>query len=95
MDNLEKFAFIPYQKLDELFQLVRKIEEKIDGSSSNSKNSLGEYINESEAKQMLQKGTTWFWNKRKSGELKGKKAGNNWYYQRKDIIKFIESGSTY
>jgi len=91
-----QFAFVPYEKFDELLNKVNQINETLNNTSSytSSKSGLGDYINEKEAKNMLNKGTTWFWNKRKAGELKAKKAGNNWYYQRKDIIKFIENGSS-
>ena len=89
-----QFAFVPYEKLDELLSKVNQINETLSntGSYTSSKNVLGDYISEKEAKQLLEKGTTWFWNKRQSKELSAKKAGNTLYYKRSDILKFIENG---
>lgn len=90
-DTLPKFAIIPYEKLDELFNKVDMLTQNMKNTHSDSKG-LGDYISEKEAKELLQKGTTWFWNKRQSKELSAKKAGNTLYYKRSDILKFIENG---
>ena len=90
-DTLPKFAIVPYEKLDELFNKVDMLTQNMKNTHSDSKG-LGDYISEKEAKELLQKGTTWFWNKRQSKELSAKKAGNTLYYKRSDILKFIENG---
>lgn len=90
-EYLPKFVIVPYDKMDELMQKVDKLCE----TSCNSKHDKGVldgYVTEKEAKELLSKGTTWFYNKRISGELVGSKAGNQWYYQKSEIIKFIENG---
>ena len=90
-EDLTKLVIVPYDKLDDLMQKVNEISETLSQSKS-GKNGLGEYITEKQAKELLSKGTTWFWNKRKSGELTGRKAGNQWYYRKSDIQYFIENG---
>lgn len=90
-DLTTKFVIVPYEKMDELLQKVEKLNESITSSRTNN-GSLGDFITEKEAKELLSRATTWFWNKRQSGELTGCKAGNQWYYKRSDILKFIENG---
>lgn len=90
-ESLPKFAIVPYEKLDELFKKVDMLTQNMKHTHSDTKG-LGDYISEKEAKELLQKGTTWFWNKRQSKELSAKKAGNTLYYKRSDILKFIENG---
>jgi hypothetical protein len=55
--------------------------------------SVGNYIPQSEAMKLLNRKTTWFHLKRKSGELPAKKSGNQWWYRREDIEAFIENGN--
>lgn len=90
-DLLPKYAIVPYEKLDELFEKVDMLTKNMNTVKSETKG-LGDYISEKEAKELLQKGTTWFWNKRQSKELSAKKAGNTLYYKRSDILQFIENG---
>ena len=89
--DLTRLVIVPYEKLDDLMQKVNKISEAI-VQAKPERNVLGDYISEKQAKELLSKGTTWFWNKRKSGELTGRKAGNQWYYRKSDIQRFIENG---
>ena len=93
-DDLTKYAFVPYSQMDELLEKVEKLVSVISNSNQQSNSAIGDYITEKEAKAILNKGTTWFWNKRKLGLLKGRKAGNIWYYKKSDILKLIESGKT-
>lgn len=90
-EQFPKFVIVPYDKLDELLHKVETLNESI-ASMKMDKGVLGDYISEKEAREILSKATTWFWNKRQSGELTGRKAGNKWYYKRNDILKFIENG---
>lgn len=90
-DQFPKFVIVPYDKLDELLHKVDVLTESL-SCMKTDKGALGDYISEKEAKELLSKATTWFWNKRQSGELLGRKAGNKWYYKRNDILKFIENG---
>lgn len=91
-ENITKFVIVPYERMDELLQKVDKLSEAL-MNAKQDKGALGEFITEKEAKELLSKGTTWFWNKRQSGELVGRKAGNQWYYKKSEILKFIENGA--
>jgi hypothetical protein len=91
-EDLPRFAFIPYEQMDELRNEIRELKTAVANITSDRGGGLGTWIAEKEAKELLDKGTTWFWNKRQSGELSGKKAGNQWYYKKGDILNFIENG---
>ena len=91
-NNQNQFAFVPYDKMEELLQKVNILTEAVLNNTNQDRAGLGDLMPEEEAKALLSRGTTWFWEKRKSGELKAKKAGNKWYYKRSDILKFIENG---
>jgi hypothetical protein len=51
---------------------------------------IGDYISEKEAKKILGRKTTWFWNLRKNGKLPYSKVGNKVFYSKATILKFIE-----
>jgi hypothetical protein len=55
---------------------------------------VGDYISETQAKKLLKKGTTWFWNKRTSKELSFTKVGNTIYYSKTDIQKLFDKYKT-
>ena len=88
------FYMIPEKTLDEFIEAVKSIKkfqenlERGDGKAG----ALGDYIEERQAMKILRRGKTWFWNKRKSEGLPGKKAAGRWYYKVADINKFIENG---
>lgn len=90
--DLTRLAIVPYEKLDELLEKVDRLNEALLSTRNQDKGALGDFIPEKDAKELLSKGTTWFWNKRQSGELTGRKAGNQWYYRKSDILKMIENG---
>lgn len=50
---------------------------------------LGGFISESEAKKLLGKKSTWFWNMRTSGQLAFTKVGNTVYYAKADIVELL------
>jgi hypothetical protein len=93
MNESSKFAIVSIDWMEEMMRKVDKLTEAILKSPSREAEPLGGYISEQEAKHLLSKGTTWFWNMKKAGKLKGKKAGNRWYYKRSEILGFIENGS--
>lgn len=59
-------------------------------SMADQKKSIGDYISESDAKKMLGRNTTWFWNLRKTGKLPFTKVGNKVFYTKTDIFRFLE-----
>lgn len=51
---------------------------------------IDEFITEDEAKKVLGRKTTWFYNARRSGELTAIKRANKWWYKKSDINEFIK-----
>jgi len=90
--DLPSFVIVPYDRMEELMLKVDKLTAAVLKSEQSDKGPLGDRIPENEAKELLNKGSTWFWNKRKSGELNGRKFGNKWYYSRSEIQNLIENG---
>ena len=66
-------------------RILRAISEKAE-----RKDSIGDYISETEAKKILGRKATWFWSLRKNGKLAYTKVGNKIFYSRADILSFIE-----
>lgn len=94
MNNSIKLITVPDDVWEQMVSKVNAMHEILLNKKENTKGSVGEYISEKEAKTLLSRGTTWFWNKRQSGELVGKKAGGTWYYKRSEIINYIENGKS-
>jgi hypothetical protein len=94
LNNHSVFYLVPEKVLDELIEAIksiRKLQETLERGEENTK-AIGDYIEESQAMKILRRRKTWFWNKRKKGELSGKKAAGRWYYKEADILKYIENG---
>lgn len=53
-------------------------------------NALTEYIPEAQARKILNKSTSWFWNQRKACKLKSHKVGGTRYYHIDDLEEFIK-----
>ena len=95
LNQRNTFYLVPEKVLDELIQAIRdirNIQEEL--AASGNKEMLGDYISEEVAMKLLNRGKTWFWAKRKSSELPGKKAAGRWYYSKRSINKFISNGSS-
>ena len=56
--------------------------------------SFDDYVSELEAKKLLGRGTTWFWERRKAGELHYTKLGGQVYYLKSDLVKYLEDRSS-
>ncbi|MFT5916308.1 MAG: hypothetical protein ACI81T_002815 [Bacteroidia bacterium] len=56
--------------------------QKVDGETIKP---IGEYLTEQDAKKLLERGTTWFWNMRTKGKLGFSKIGNKIFYKKSDI----------
>lgn len=96
MNDLKRHStlyLIPEEVLDELIAAVKSIKKFQENLEKEEKNirPLGDYIDEDHAMELLKRGKTWFWNKRKSGELPGKKAAGRWYYNIADIKTYIQN----
>jgi len=56
--------------------------------------SFDDYVSELEAKKLLGRGTTWFWERRRAGELPYTKLGGQVFYLMKDLVKYLEDRSS-
>ena len=77
------------KQLHRILKKLKEIEDKL-----NRPKSLDDYISEFEAKKLLQRGTTWFWERRKAGELHHTKLGGQVYYLKSDLVKYLEDRSS-
>jgi hypothetical protein len=99
-DNLKQFktmVLVPMQLLEKVQENQQKIlialSEMPNATPTPPGMIANKYIPESTAKEMLGKGTTWFWQMRKSGNLDFKKVGSKIFYSIESIEKLVE-GST-
>jgi hypothetical protein len=91
-DKNNTFYLIPKEAFDELIQAVKELKQIQDEIGKGiTSSALGDFIPEETAMELLGRGKTWFFNKRKSGELPGKKAAGRWYYRKDDILKYIQN----
>jgi predicted DNA-binding transcriptional regulator AlpA len=77
------------KQLHRILKKLKEIEDKL-----NRPKSLDDYISEFEAKKLLGRGSTWFWERRKSGELPYTKLGGQVYYLKSDLVKYLEDRSS-
>tara|TARA_B110000967_G_C18677752_1_gene456417 strand:+ start:107 stop:358 length:252 start_codon:yes stop_codon:yes gene_type:complete len=76
-------------QLSRILKKLKDIDDKL-----NKPKSIDDYVSELEAKQLLGRGTTWFWERRRSGELPYTRLGVQVYYLRKDLVKYLEDRSS-
>lgn len=75
---------------DDVLEEIKKTQLKIlELFETSRKDELTEFITESQAKEILKKKSTWFWQMRKSGQLSFSKIGKAIYYSKADIIKLF------
>ena len=74
-------------KID-FIRILKKLEDI--ESRLNPPVSVYDYVSERDAKKMLKRGTTWFWEKRKKG-LPSFKVGGEVYYKKNDLLTLIQS----
>lgn len=79
-------------KIEGLEEINRKLDIILESLPVAKKvNAITEYIPEAQAKKVLNKSSTWFWNQRQSGRLKSHKVGGTRYYHINDLKDFIEA----
>ena len=76
------------KELNKVLRLLSRIETKID--KNNGSVNLEDFISEVEAKKLFTRGTTWFWELRKSG-FPHTKVGGQVYYLKSDLVSYLES----
>lgn len=86
----DAFYLIPAPLLKQLLDGQEAILSKLNSVTSDVLSKpVGDYISEAEAKKLLNKKTTWFWNMRKSELLPFSKIGNTVYYKKQDILELL------
>ena len=90
MEKNPTFMMVPNDLLDEIVQLLKELKQSLPGFKPESQVFLGDWVPEPEAKRILGRKTTWFYNMRKSGELLGNKRGGQWWYHKNELLQFIE-----
>lgn len=77
------------QQIRRIFKKLKDIDDKLEKPKS-----IDDYVSELEAKKLLLRGTTWFWERRRAGELPYTKLGGQVFYLMKDLVKYLENRST-
>lgn len=72
-------------KFNKVYDLLENL---IEDNALEEEHFLSEYISEDEAKKVLNYGTTWFWNLRKSG-FPYYKLGYKVFYKKADFVTYL------
>ena len=75
--------------LEKLKIIETKLERKFEKQTEKKLESVDDFIPEREAKKLLTRGTTWFWEQRKNG-LPFSKLGAEVYYKKSDLLKLLK-----
>ena len=69
----------------QIFKKLEDIEKRLEKPLT-----VNDYVSERDAKKMLKRGTTWFWEKRNQG-LPWFKLGAEVYYKKSDLLTLIQN----
>ena len=87
----DEFLLVPKCWLKSIEETQQKILSLLQqGDNTHSVTGIGDYITEAEAKKLLGRKTTWFWQMRTGGRLPFSKVGNKIYYHKDDITKLLK-----
>ena len=78
---------------DELLQIKQMLMELLSATKGGYSVNLGDWIDEKEAQKLLGRKGTWFWHRRKNGELVFTKVGNKIMYSRESILNFLNQNA--
>ena len=93
MQNNNVFMMVDKDQLEEVVEnAVRKAMNIKAETPKEESDQLGEYVSQIIAMKILNKKTTWFHLKRKSGELTAIKSANQWWYKRSDLENYVKRG---
>ena len=84
----QNLSIVPDEILDEIKSKQDKILSLLNDGRQVSQS---EFITESQAKEILQKKSTWFWQMRKNGLLPFRKIGKSIYYSKTEINQLLEN----
>lgn len=91
-ESSKSLVLVPQEFLESIAEQQQRILEVLERSIPSSL--TGDHIPEHEARQSLGKGSTWFWEQRKSGALPYTKVGGKVYYRRSDLAKLFNQSSS-
>jgi hypothetical protein len=81
---------VPSEMLEQIIQKLDELSAVVRGGSSQK---LGDWVSEKEAQQLLGRKATWFWQRRKNGELVFTKVGNKIMYSRESILTYLNQNT--
>ena len=84
----QMLSIVPDSFLEKLNEKQDQIINLLKTTESENQN---EFLTEKEARGILQKKTTWFWQMRKKGILPFRKIGKSIYYSKKEINQLLEN----
>lgn len=84
----QMLSIVPDSFLEKLNEKQDQIINLLKTTESENQN---EFLTEKEARGILQKKTTWFWQMRKNGVLPFRKIGKSIYYSKKEINQLLET----
>jgi len=86
----QSLVLVPVQLVDEIKQLLNEIRGK-QTTDTNTDSILGEFISEKDARKLLGRKTTWFYEQRRSGRLPYSKVGSKVFYKREDLVALLNN----
>ena len=86
----QNLVLVPIEMLDEIKQLISDLKSN-KNESTEKPQVLGEFIAEKDARKLLGRKTTWFYEMRRSGKLRFSKIGSKVYYNVNDIHQLINN----
>ena len=72
-------------KINQILKKLEDIDKRLEKPLT-----VDDYVSERDAKKMLKRGTTWFWEKRNQG-LPWFKLGAEVYYKRSDLLSLFQN----
>lgn len=89
--NEQGFVIVPYEKLEAIEKMQSEILALLQTKKGKGSESLN-HVTEKEAMKMVGKKGTWFWQMRRSGQLKFTKVGSKVFYSVDELQKLVSEG---
>ncbi len=86
------FFIIPKKEFQKINEALSLILEKVSTQPGSKISQHSEYVEEKDAKEIIKKKATWFWQMRTSGKLQFSKVGHKNYYKLSDLKKILDDG---
>lgn len=98
-NDYKRYFLVSEQQIEEINEIksdqkrILDILEKAKLPSQPEGTIANKFVPEAKAKELLGKGTTWFYNQRKAGKLAARKMGGTNYYLLSDIENLFENSN--